>query len=135
LIDCSWGFGNDGCEGGEDWRAYDWIIKHGGIATEDSYGPYLGEDGYCNFKKSTIGAKMSGYVNVTPNNTLALKMALVNEGPIGVGFDAEDSFLFYSNGVYAGSDCSSDVGSLNHMILIVGYGSINGQDYWLAKNR
>ena len=42
LVDCSWGYGNNGCDGGEDFRSYQWIMKHGGIATEDSYGPYLG---------------------------------------------------------------------------------------------
>ena len=36
LVDCSWGFGNNGCDGGEDWRAYQWMIRHGGIPTEVS---------------------------------------------------------------------------------------------------
>lgn len=43
LIDCSWGFGNYACDGGEEWRAYEWIKKHGGIASTESYGPYLGQ--------------------------------------------------------------------------------------------
>ncbi|XP_009083408.1 PREDICTED: counting factor associated protein D-like [Acanthisitta chloris] len=43
LIDCSWGFGNYACDGGEEWRAYEWIMKHGGIASTESYGPYLGQ--------------------------------------------------------------------------------------------
>ena len=41
-MDCSWGFGNNGCDGGEDFRVYEFMMKHGGIPTEDSYGPYLG---------------------------------------------------------------------------------------------
>jgi len=39
-MDCSWGEGNNACDGGEDFRAYQWIMKHG-LALEDDYGPYL----------------------------------------------------------------------------------------------
>lgn len=42
LMDCSWGFGNNACDGGEEWRAYEWIMKHGGIATAETYSPYMG---------------------------------------------------------------------------------------------
>ncbi len=33
---------NSGCDGGEDFNAYNWIIKSGGLATEGAY-PYLGQ--------------------------------------------------------------------------------------------
>lgn len=42
LMDCSWGFGNNACNGGEEFRAYQWVLKHGGIPSEFTYGPYLG---------------------------------------------------------------------------------------------
>ena len=43
LVDCSWGFGNDGCDGGESERAYEWIMKSGCLPSESSYGQYLME--------------------------------------------------------------------------------------------
>ncbi|CAF0723202.1 unnamed protein product [Brachionus calyciflorus] len=135
LVDCSWGFGNNGCDGGEDFRAYDWIIKHGGIATEESYGRYLSADGYCHFNNATVGAQLYGYVNVTPFDAVAVKTALVNEGPISIAIDAgHKSFVFYANGVYYEPECGNKEDDLDHAVLLVGYGNIYGQDYWLVKN-
>ena len=42
LVDCSWGFGNNGCDGGEDFRVYKFMMAHGGVPSEEDYGPYLG---------------------------------------------------------------------------------------------
>ena len=41
LMDCSWGYGNNGCDGGETFRAYQWIMDNKCIPKEDGYGPYL----------------------------------------------------------------------------------------------
>ena len=41
FVDCSWGQGNNGCDGGESERAYEWMLKNGCIPTEVSYGQYL----------------------------------------------------------------------------------------------
>ncbi|CAF1371257.1 unnamed protein product, partial [Didymodactylos carnosus] len=135
LIDCSWGFGNNGCDGGEDFRAYQYIMKHGGIALEEAYGPYLQQDGFCHHDNSTKGAKILGYVNITEGDEQALKIALANKGPVSVGIDAaHKTFVFYSSGVYYEPDCGSSEEALDHAVLAVGYGTLAGEDYWLVKN-
>ncbi|XP_076249586.1 C1 family peptidase 26-29-p [Calliopsis andreniformis] len=135
LIDCSWGFGNNGCDGGEDFRSYQWIMKHGGLPTEDDYGGYLGQDGFCHMNNVTAVAKITGFVNVTPNDPNALKLAIAKHGPVSVAIDASHkTFSFYSHGVYYDPACGNTEESLDHAVLAVGYGKLNGKDYWLVKN-
>ncbi|XP_012273561.1 digestive cysteine proteinase 1 [Orussus abietinus] len=135
LIDCSWGFGNNGCDGGEDFRSYQWMLKHGGLPTEDDYGGYLGQDGYCHINNVTLTAKITGFVNVTPGDPNALKVAIIKNGPISVSIDASHkTFSFYSNGIYYDPNCGNTEDKLDHAVLVVGYGSINGKAYWLVKN-
>uniref|UniRef100_A0A8B9QDD8 Peptidase C1A papain C-terminal domain-containing protein n=1 Tax=Apteryx owenii TaxID=8824 RepID=A0A8B9QDD8_APTOW len=134
LIDCSWGFGNQACDGGEEWRAYEWIKKHGGIASTESYGPYLGQNGYCHYNQSEPAAQLASYVNVEPGSAAALKAALVKHGPVAVNIDASHkSFAFYANGVYEEPRCN-ETAQLDHAVLAVGYGVLHGKSYWLVKN-
>lgn len=103
LIDCSWNFDNYGCDGGENFRAYEWVRSNGGIPTEESYGNYKAQDGFCHVKDSnvTLVAPITGWVNVTRGNVNAMKVALFKHGPINVAIDASQrTFGFYSHGVY-----------------------------------
>ncbi|XP_023178232.1 digestive cysteine proteinase 1 [Drosophila hydei] len=135
LIDCSWGYGNNGCDGGEDFRVYQWMMQVGGVPTEEEYGPYLGQDGYCHVNNVTLVAPIKGFVNVTTNDPNAFKLALLKHGPLSVAIDASPkTFSFYSNGVYYEPECKNDPDGLDHAVLAVGYGTINGEDYWLVKN-
>ncbi|XP_031595963.1 digestive cysteine proteinase 2-like [Oreochromis aureus] len=135
LVDCSWGFGNNGCDGGEEWRAYEWIMKHGGIATTETYGAYMGMNGFCHVDSSKLTARIQSYTNVTSGDQLALKMALFKNGPVAVSIDASHrSFVFYSHGVYYEPACGNTVDDLDHAVLAVGYGTLNGEPYWLIKN-
>ncbi|KAM4549673.1 digestive cysteine proteinase 1 isoform 1-T1 [Fundulus diaphanus] len=135
LVDCSWGFGNNGCDGGEEWRAYEWIMKHGGIATTETYGAYMGMNGFCHLNSSQLTAHIKSYTNVTSGDAEALKLALFKNGPAAVSIDASHrSFVFYSHGVYYEPACGNTTDDLDHAVLAVGYGTLNGEPYWLIKN-
>ncbi|XP_061616502.1 digestive cysteine proteinase 1-like isoform X1 [Phyllopteryx taeniolatus] len=135
LVDCTWGFGNNGCDGGEEWRAYEWIMKHGGIATTETYGAYMGMNGFCHANASQLTAHVHSYTNVTSGDAEALRLALFKNGPVAVSIDAgHRSFVFYSHGVYYEPVCGNTTDSLDHAVLAVGYGTLNGEPYWLVKN-
>jgi len=133
LVDCSRKFGNDGCDGGLMDYAFLYIKHNKGIDTEKSY-PYKAEDDPCTFKRSTVGANDTGFVDIKSGSEAALKQAVATVGPISVGIDASHfSFQFYATGVYEEDDCSST--ELDHGVLAVGYGvSPQGKKYWLVKN-
>lgn len=41
--------------------------------------------------------------------------------------------IFGSPGIYSDPQCNEKL--TNHAVLVVGYGTENGEDYWLVKNR
>ncbi|XP_078279486.1 cathepsin L.1 isoform X1 [Rhinoraja longicauda] len=132
LVDCSHGYGNDGCHGGLMDQAFHYIRDNGGIDTEGSY-PYQAQDGSCRFNPGTIGATCSGYVSVWPQHEFVLQYAVAKYGPVSVAIDASQrSFQLYSSGIYDDPYCIND--KLNHAVLVVGYGTMNGVEYWLVKN-
>lgn len=135
MVDCSWKYGNNGCDGGEDFRAYKYIMDAGGLASEEDYGHYIGVDGKCHDWDVKKSVRIAGFYNVTSNNVAALKDALIKYGPVTVGIDASPStFTFYSSGVYFDESCRNKPEDLDHQVLVVGFGKIDNQEYWLVKN-
>uniref|UniRef100_A0AAR2LS92 Cathepsin L.1 n=1 Tax=Pygocentrus nattereri TaxID=42514 RepID=A0AAR2LS92_PYGNA len=132
LVDCSWAFGNEGCNGGWMDQAFEYVKENGGLDTEESY-PYEGIDKECRFNPATVGATCTAYVDINKGDEEALQEAVATVGPVSVAIDAgESSFQLYESGVYDEPSCSSS--ELDHGVLAVGYGTESGQDYWLVKN-
>ncbi|ELU11310.1 hypothetical protein CAPTEDRAFT_132308 [Capitella teleta] len=133
LVDCSRDEGNMGCSGGLMDNAFTYIKKNMGIDSEKSY-PYEAVDGECRYKKSDSVTTDSGFVDIPHGDETALRTAVASVGPVSVAIDASHtSFQFYKTGVYTEANCSST--QLDHGVLVVvGYGVENGQDYWLVKN-
>ncbi|XP_059050128.1 digestive cysteine proteinase 3-like [Achroia grisella] len=131
LIDCSWGFGANGCNGGTDTAAYQWMMEYG-LPTEEEYGPYANQDGYCLIKNMTITYPILGFTDVTPKSITALKVALINHGPLSTSIDASGTFSLYSGGIFYDLTCTET--ELNHEVTLVGYGEENGETYWIIRN-
>lgn len=132
LMDCSTAEGDHGCKGGLMDDAFKYIIKNGGIDTEESY-PYQAHDERCRFKEADVGATMTSYQDIARGDVDALMQAIDQIGPISVAMDASrPAFHAYKNGVYSDRTCSST--KLDHGVLAVGYGTYEGTPYFLVKN-
>ena len=108
--------------------AFLYIIDHGGIPSAADY-EYKALDGKC--RQVANVATISGFKNIRGNED-DLKSAIANVGPIVAGIHASGPFYQYSEGILYDPDYTS---GLNHVILIVGYGSDGpGQDFYWIKN-
>jgi C1A family cysteine protease len=58
--------------------------------------------------------------------------AAVAKQPVSIAIEADQtSFQGYHSGVLNSADCGV---ALDHAVIIVGYGTDAGQDYWLVRN-
>ena len=128
LVDCAGAkYGSMGCNGGQMEGAFKYIIEHGQCAL--SAYPYTAKDGTC--EKCTAVAHLSSCSDVVPNDQISLKGAVAQQ-PVAIAIEADTKyFQSYSSGILTSSSCGT---SLDHGVLIVGYGEDNGQKFWLVKN-
>ncbi|KAJ8943316.1 hypothetical protein NQ318_004757 [Aromia moschata] len=147
LIDCTIDIGNHGCTGGTIHRAFQYSTSEG-VEKESDY-PYQAVDSTCGYDATKIVYKLSGYTRVTSGSESALQQAVAirfqqacyiildrvpqeqtTKGPVSTSVNA-DYFQLYAGGVLDEASCSQTV---THGVLIVGYGTEDGVDYWLIKN-
>ena len=122
-----------GCRGGLMDNAFDYIEKNG-IAAEADY-PYTsgsGWAGFCNTSKSKATVvTLTGHTDVPKDDEDALQAAVAKQ-PVSIAIEADRSaFQHYKSGILDNSACGT---KLDHGVLIVGYGTDNGVDYWKVKN-
>ncbi|WZZ20426.1 hypothetical protein YC2023_121813 [Brassica napus] len=156
LVDCDTSY-NEGCNGGLMDYAFEFIIKNGGIDTEEDY-PYKGVDGRCDqtrvsvlffnnnskqpvddfcftfvgllLQKNAKVVTIDSYEDVPANSEESLKKALSHQ-PISVAIEGGGrAFQLYDSGIFDGI-CGTD---LDHGVVAIGYGTENGKDYWIVKN-
>jgi len=82
-------------------------------------------------EQSTTSITVSDYTNVTPSSPSQMQAALVQQ-PLAVAIEADTMvFQTYKSGVLSSSSCGNN---LDHAVLVVGNGTLDGQEYWTVKN-
>ncbi|XP_041977127.1 cysteine proteinase 3-like [Aricia agestis] len=137
IIDCAWGYKGQGCKGGNDTSAYQWIMAKG-APLDIIYGPYANQNGFCATKKLNKGFKIQGFTVIPPRSVEGIKYALINHGPVTTAMHTPYDLIIYTGGIFYSTDCDdlSRRGGLelDHLVTIVGYGRHLGEEYWIIKN-
>uniref|UniRef100_A0A3B5AW61 Cathepsin L1-like n=1 Tax=Stegastes partitus TaxID=144197 RepID=A0A3B5AW61_9TELE len=141
LVDCSTSDGNLGCRGGYISKAFSYIIRNRGVDSESFY-PYEHKvippkrslyNGKCRYSVSGKAAYCSDFHVLPRGDERTLQAAVASVGPVAVAVNAMlPSFHLYKGGLYNVPNCNPRL--INHAVLVVGYDTDAGQDYWLVKN-
>jgi len=138
FVDCDTlanGGRDHGCNGGLMDNAFAWAKKNGGVCSETAY-PYVSGTtktaGTCTQSKCTKVANSAPvkYTDVAPSSDSAMMSALALQ-PVAIAIEADQaSFQLYTSGVLTAA-CGTN---LDHGVLAVGYGNLNGVDFYRVKN-
>ncbi|XP_014091255.1 cathepsin L-like peptidase isoform X2 [Bactrocera oleae] len=133
LIDCGpVDFGLNGCDGGYQEYAFAFIKdEQKGVQNSATY-PYANKKDTCSYNAANKVAEVKGFAVVKPKDEKTMKEVVATLGPLACSVYALETLLLYKEGIYADEECNK--GEVNHAVLVVGYGSENGKDYWIVKN-
>jgi len=138
LVDCGMygAEGAYGCRGAYIYAYGKWIVDNKRKLTSEKNYPYLGSNPRykCPREKPfNQGAQIDDTYYTHRGDENTLKRLVYEHGAVIIALNADSGFSYFGGGIL--SRCSrNDWGSVNHAVAVVGYGSENGQDYWLIKN-
>ena len=120
---------SEGCNGGLEIWAFQYAKKNG-LELETDY-PYTARTGRtCKASKTKELVEATSYSHVKDKSVTQLKAA-IDKQPVCVSVEADTDFQFYDSGILNSKNCGTD---LDHAVTAVGYGSENGQDYFIVRN-
>jgi C1A family cysteine protease len=129
LVDCSWAYGNNGCNGGLFANGYAYVRDYG-LELNSTY-PYVANDTLCTYNQNKVVVKITGTIAAV-RSASGLKQVLMN-GPASISLHVGDTFRAYTSGIYNDASCPTAV---NHAVQSVGWGfdSASGQNYFIVRN-
>lgn len=126
-----------GCDGADyDYAELTALTREG--ITWERFFPYTEIDpGSCTHSDDPR-VKFSKWGRISPNDTGAIKRAILTYGVLDVAVQANDFFQFYSGGIFSDDLTTCPDGAYtptNHAVALVGWGNdaIYGE-YWLLRN-
>jgi cathepsin F len=129
LVDCD--YSNNGCFGGNQQNAFDYIRRAGGLMSSTNY-PYRGSRTTCSFRASLAAVRVKSWFNAGQNEE-SIKNYVYTTGPLSVAIN-QKMLQFYTGGIITSGPSTCSPNTLNHGVAIVGYGTQNGVNYWIVKN-
>ena len=124
LVDCTYGSGNYGCNGGMPYYSFKYWEKD--YSEQESDYSYTAKDGSCHYESNKGVTKDTNYYHVSSSDS-QIKQG-VNARPLSVCVDATP-LQHYSSGVVSPNSCSTRI---NHAVLMVGYD--DSKNAWKVKN-
>lgn len=131
IVDCTDEYGNAGCGGGWMHTAFQWLHDHNGYVAEENY-PYKAMPEICKHNATAKIGPVIEFVRIAAGNESDILHAVATVGTVSTAFNAGNpQYVHYSSGIIDMPDCGDRP---THAVLIVGYGTENGTDYWTIKN-
>jgi cathepsin F len=131
LVDCD--KVDQGCNGGLMEDAFKYVEGAHGIMQASDYS-YSGKQGSCKYEESKALAKVTGYKFAGTEDENQIKQILYENGPLAIAINATP-LQFYFGGVFnPWFNWMCNPKSINHGVLLVGYGVSGSKAYWIVKN-
>lgn len=133
IMDCTWDYENNGCQGGEAGPAFRSLVdQKAKLALESEY-PYIGVSGYCDRNIEHPVLEVEDCYKIEPK-TKAVKEAVMKFGPASIGISVPDSMITYTKGLYNDTECYPTASEMVHEVLLTGWKVIDGEEAWEVKN-
>lgn len=129
LLDCA--PGNFGCGGGWAYKAFDYIIAKGGIASSTDY-PYIGVGGNCTYEPVPGFMGVVSYIVVPWKDPTALINAVLVSPVVVTVCGSTPYFQHYAGGVMTNATACTEC--TDHSVMLVGYGTVGTTKVWIIQN-